>query len=792
MTSYSFSVSGSWWLLLLCGVAAAALSWYVYRTTNPPVATVRRIGLFLLRMAALLILLFALFEPIVNMLRASEEPPRIAVALDASQSMTLQDASQNRSEVYRSLINALPWEALTGGSADTSVPVLLFDNDVRRKANVTPDSLPLSLFKGQLSNLSKPLRHIFEQAERTNTRAAVFITDGALNAGENPLYAAELLARPLYVIGVGDSTEPRDLKVQSILTNDIGYVGAVLPVTVNIQANGFSRDAVREAKLLLKDNGITIAEQRFVLNSIGNAGAAVSANTSHSVPITSIAFEYTPKESGIRKLTASLQNVKGFEGELTTKNNSNDVFVRILKNKRKVVLVAGAPNPDISFVRTALSENRTVECSAFIQGVNGEFLAPGSDGSSASASASASASSSANSSTAFSPQQPPTAASFTQALSDAESIILVGFPVASTPAATLEAVRAELSRNKPLLFVASHDVDYQKLRVLEPYLPFATLGTSRQEMLALPDVHATSLANPIMKLTGTEADARLWNNLPPLYRTETFFKVKPESEVLSTIRVNNVPVAEPLIVQRTLAGSKSLAILGYGLYRWKLLGFAAEQAKGRETTDIITTFLDNGLRWLSTSDQGKFVRIKSTREVYANGERVEIVGQVYDRSYTPIDNADVRIRLSGSASRTQDREIPLTSLGGGRYAAQIDALAQGDYVFSGTASLNGQPYGSDDGRFAVGELNIEYQNLRMNASLLRQMAARTGGKFYTAAEVIRNPQALLQDIRSAQTFKARPITERKEIPLWNRPWLLTAALALLAGEWFIRKRSGMV
>jgi hypothetical protein len=755
MTSYNFALSASWWLLVLCGVLAAALAVYSYRVTVPPTTPLRKAVLVVLRTLALWILLFVLFEPIVNIIRATEEPARIATLLDDSQSAGLNDASLDRKAMYRDLLAALKPENLPGADV---LPPMVFDADVRVVERFTADSLN---FKGQLTNIAKALNTVLETAERVNTRAVVLVSDGAFNAGENPLYTAEMLGRPVFAVGVGDSTEPRDLAVQSLIANEIAYVGAALPVNVNVQTSGFERG---EARVLLRDNGAVVGEQRFVLSP--NRASNGERQT------TTFSFAYTPKEAGSRKLTAEVLNISGFEGELTVKNNAFSEFVTVLKNKRKVVIVSGQPTPDISFIRTALTENRNVECVAFVEMKSGEFL-----------------------------DDAETGKNLVEQLSVAESLVLVGFPSSSTPPSVIDAVKTELARGKPVLFVASRDIDYGKLRALEPYLPFVTVSVGKQEMLVLPDVKAQAMTSPVMKISGTDEDAKRWNSLPPLFRTETFFKMKPESEMLASVRVNNVPLNEPLIVQRTLGGAKSLAILGYGVYRWKLLGYAAEVAKGREELpDVFGAFLENGLRWLTTNEQGKFVRIKTTRQLYANGETVEFTAQVYDKSYNPLDNADVRVTITGgstsssgsSGAKGTPREIPLSALGGGRYIAQVQGLLQGDYTFSGVAAVNNQPYGTDDGRFTVGELNIEYQNLRMNAALLRRIAERTGGKFYTAQELARNPDQLLRDIRALPSFKARPVTERNEFALWSLPYLLGAAVVLLSAEWLLRKRAGMV
>jgi len=758
MTSYSFSLSASWWLLVLCGIAAAALTWYAYRITTPPVSSLRRYTLMALRLLGLWLLLFALFEPIVNVLRATEEPPRVAILLDNSESLSLRDASRDRKADYLAALKALKPETLNDALPETASTLTLFDNDITTLAakDFRPDAMRL---EGQFSNIAKPLQHIFQDAERTNTQAILLMTDGAFNEGENPLYAAEMLGRPVFVVGVGDSTEAKDISVRSIITNEVGYVESELPINIAVQTSGFEQGT---ARLTLRDNGETIAEQTLTLR--GTESRTVSIG-------------YTPKQAGMHTLTAEIKNQSGLEGELTTKNNAVSEFVNVLKNKRKTLVLASQLSPDISFIRSSLEGNKNVQCNVYVEDMKGSFL---DDAASASGTANA-------------PQTAPkrTLETLRQDLSDAEAIVLVGFPLTVTPLAVIEAVKTELSRGKPVLFIASQDLDWVRLRPLEPFLPFTTLSASKQEMLALPDVKQQALSSPVMKLTGTDGDAKAWNQLPPLFRTETLVRVKPEAEVLSTVKLNNVPLAEPLIVQRTLNNTKSIAILGYGLYRWKLLGFAAEAAKGREVPDIFGTFFENGLRWLATSDQGKFVRIKSSRKVYGSGDKVELTGQVYDRSYSPLDGADVRVTLQ-SAALKQPREVVLAALGGGRYSSTVEGLGEGEYSFVGTALVNAQKYGEDFGRFSVGKVNIEYQNLRMNAAFLRHLAESTGGKFYTAEEAARNPDAIRRAIQSAPGYKARPVTLRSDIALWNVAWLLVAAVTFFALEWLLRKRSGMV
>ncbi|HYF04380.1 MAG TPA: hypothetical protein VEC36_13435, partial [Patescibacteria group bacterium] len=497
MNSYSLSLAGSWLLVLIITAASTAFAYYSYRVTVPPVSTGRRALFILLRTLGVSLLLFVLFEPVLNIARSSEEPPRLAVLLDNSFSMTFKDARSDRREDFKKALGAAnPFEI------DDNATTLLFDENIRRIQNFHFDSLKLG---GQLSDISKPLGYVQQNAEPDNIRAALLITDGAFNAGNNPLNSAELIGRPLYIIGIGDSTEPRDIAVQSVITNDIAYLETTLPVTVNVKSSGFIDGNIT---VVLKDNGVKIGEQVISLK--------------REQQIYTVTFEFTPQQEGIRKLTAE---IAPREGELTTKNNSASEFVKVLKTKRQILLFAGAPSPDVSFIRNELLKEKGAEVLTFIQKQGAEFY-----------------------------EGTPSAG----ALKSAELIVLIGFPIANSSDGIIRQIAQEAANGKPIFFVLSQQTDFKKLQLLEPHLPFSATGSRPQEFLAFANVSTQQMSHPLLKLKGSDEDITVWNQLPPLFRTETFVKVKPEADIAATIRVNNVVLPEPLIVSRTFQKSKSV------------------------------------------------------------------------------------------------------------------------------------------------------------------------------------------------------------------------------------------
>jgi hypothetical protein len=88
----------------------------------------------------------------------------------------------------------------------------------------------------------------------------------------------------------------------------------------------------------------------------------------------------------------------------------------------------------------------------------------------------------------------------------------------------------------------------------------------------------------------------------------------------------------------------------------------------------------------------------------------------------------------------------------------------------------------------VGDLNLEFQETRMNIALLRQLAERTGGVFLPSADAGR----LKEEILRGPEMRSREVITGTSIELWNWQYTLAVIIVLLSLEWFLRKRLGML
>jgi hypothetical protein len=471
-----------------------------------------------LRTIAMSLLLFVLFEPVLTRITGKTIKPKIAIYLDNSISTGIFDASGSRKETYKKIIEELNITSLD----DDSYLLKSFSNNISDIDNFDFDSLKLN---GVETNLSNVINYTSNITDDENIEANIIISDGSFNSGGNPIYEVERYNKPIFTIGIGDTNKPKDISVRSLISNEIGYIDIALPVNINLTANGINDTSriiyLYENDKLIDSDTISITEN---INQY------------------TLLFEYIPKIEGLKKLTAK---VEGSDDEITIKNNEKSNIVRILKSKQKIAVFAGSPSPDLSFLKNELLKDNSREVIEFVHKSGSSFY-----------------------------DQPST-----EILNKAELLAFIDFPRKSTPISIINDIKEQLANGKPIFFIAGINTDYAKLRSLEEYLPFRTISSNKQEFLAAPDVDSYSISSPLLRINGNENDIDIWNQLPPIFRTETFVQIKPESELVAGLKVNGVDIQQPLIVTRNFQNSKSIAILGYGLYRWKLMGYAAEKAK---------------------------------------------------------------------------------------------------------------------------------------------------------------------------------------------------------------------
>ena len=708
-------------LLLLAAVCSILLSFFVYRSTVPPVSSAKKTILISFRSLGLFLLFLLLGEPLLSLVTHSVDQPIVAVLIDHSQSMALSDRTGPRQATVKSILHAPLWNGI---SKYGRVVYSLFDSKVKNLTTMTDDSLT---FKGESTDIAEALKSIKQQYSSSNLQAVVLVTDGNSTVGMNPLYEAEELGLPIFTVGVGDTIEQKDLLIRKALTNDITYAGAKVPVHVTVHSAGFGGE---EVEISLRDGAIILDKKSLMLER---------GTRDYLVPLT-----LTTEKIGIQKFTAE---VSSLPGELTQQNNRTSFFIKVLKSKMHIALIAGAPSQDAAFIRRALQNDKNNEVLSFTEQNNGQFHE--------------------NTFTA-------------EVLSPIDCMILVGFPTTHSSLSNVQTVLHAADLEKPFLMIASRTLDYTKLHALDPLLPFTVENATANELQVFTAVPEIQRNNPMLKLNNTTNTIEGWSKLPPIFRLQGTYRSKIESEVLVTFRLQSMPLSEPCVVARNVNKKKSLAVLGYGLWRWNMLSDAGNGAE-----PLLDHFIGNAVRWLTTQEDSRKIRVQPSKHIYTSQDVVEFSAQVYDDNYRPLDDAQVEVKVQ---NENETNSIVLNAIGSGQYQGAFESLRKGDYTFDATVLENGAAIGSDHGTFSIGGLNAEFLETQMNKSLLQQLSAQTGGRYYDSDNI----RSLAQDIPMLANFKPRDVHMSARFEIWNSRWMLALIILIFALEWFLRKRMGML
>lgn len=720
MPEIHVTLSHSLPLLIIAVLIAGVASYVVYRVTVPPLPRSMRLLLSLLRFLSLVLLLFLIGEPILSLMTRTHDEPVAMVLIDNSRSMAIRDAQGDRRDITFRTADALRGLELPAGE----MRFALFDTRLRLLEDVHRDSLS---FSGAGTDIAKALQEVKGKLDLANIQAVVLVTDGNPTTGTNPLYEAMELGVPVFTIGIGDTSEQKDVLIRKAVTNVVTYVGNRVPVQATVRSIGYNGERV---EVTLSDEKQVVEQQLLTLEP--------------GTRDYSMTFHYVPQAEGIQRLTVAVSRVPG---ELTPQNNRFQIVTRVLKSKMKILMIAGSPSPDVAFIRRALEQDANIQLTTRIERKDGQFY----EG----------------------PLTP-------QLLNESECLVLIGFPTATSSLQTVTAILQGATGGKGVFILLSRTVDLARLRMLDQILPVtppARPSGSADEYQVFLSVNEMKLAHPILKLSG-QNPAEVWSRMPPVFALQTSFIPRPEADVLGFVRVQSTTLHEPLLVARSVAGRKTIVFLGYGLWRWKMLS-----EEGTQT--VLDQFLGASVRWLTTRDDERPVRVKTTKEHFTTQESVDFTAQVYDENYQPVGNADVVVTVEhGQHTET----VHLDALGNGQYEGSLERPEEGEYRYTAKVSVGGTLIGEDRGSFTVGEIPAEFLETRMNKVLLEQIAARTGGRFYEPHEI----PALARDVAALPHFQPRLRTSGDELQLWNSPRALAALVMLFSLEWFLRKRHGML
>ena len=288
------------------------------------------------------------------------------------------------------------------------------------------------------------------------------------------------------------------------------------------------------------------------------------------------------------------------------------------------------------------------------------------------------------------------------------------------------------------------------------------------------------IAHPITSLARAgKTNNQVWEVLPPLLGANRFDprSIKPGANVVA---VAEDDPTRPLLVVGSYGNGRVVAFAGDSTWRYRTYGFAAELAR----------FWRQAVLWLAKKDEAAEGRVTidlaQRRLVPGSQASFSVVYQPADEQ--PLAE-DVVYRAELVLPDETTREIELTNRGGTTIGTSNSLRVPGDYLVRVTASTSAGQLGGGESRFIVLDRDIELDNPVADPDLLNQLAEMTSAAGGPALRLDQLPE-LVEELSSQSADLEEEVVEK--LRLWDNWGILLAIAGLLSGEWYLRKRWGLV
>jgi uncharacterized membrane protein len=750
-------------LALGCGAAAlvVALGWRASARIEAPWRRAAVVGLRTGAAAAALVLFL---EPALELRQVAREPNRIAVLVDESASMALRDepGGATRAEIARSVIERSA-STFSAWEADHILDFYTF-------ADVLSASVRERVAAAEPMGTATLLREALEQTraryEGRDLAGVVVLSDGVPTgrfldgAGDGAsidfLHSLDTHVHTAWIGKPG----LKDVAVAKLLADEFAFVRTAVKVEAVIRATGYEK---RRIPVTLSSEGRQL-RQKWI--DIG-PGATT----------TTVSFEFTPARVG--KFVYEIWTPVT-DDEAVVTNNTRAFVLRVIRDKIRVLQVAGQPSWDVRALRRMLKQNPNVDLISFFILRTHEDLQPV-------------------------PQDEmslipfPTQELFGQELPSFDLIILQNFNFLPYGIGQyLDNIRAYVDGGGGLimlggevsfssgLYAGTPVADTLPVDLLPNGLPPSKLLDTREFS---PKLTSDGEAHPIAALRYESADnVATWRAQVPLEGVNLVGDAKPDATVIAVHPTLTTASGKPMpvIASGEYGKGRSLVVTTDSLWRW---GFVAAKRKGDDGRHYHKLW-ENAIRWAIQDPELRYLHVETDAPEYYADSPLRVDVRLLDRDYSPLAGGKVSLSVAPiseakpGAGDVGDpvQAVPLVVDDSGEASHEIAGLSPGVYRVTATAEVGGRPVKAVD-MFLVRAGSVELEDPAASSKVLERISAATGGRFLGRVE------SLPRDLKFSPPRVVR-VDRRSDIELWSRPWLLAAALLLLGLEWGLRQRSG--
>ena len=702
------------------------------------------VAMLAMRLVLIVLLTLLLMGP--SELRPSAAAPgraHLTVMLDTSASMQTADM-QGIGRLDFAVQHWLGQEQLTRLSADHRVNLIAFDEAPRALLESALRRPAEDLAAGRETNVAQSVTSVVsEMGDGAAGSALVLISDGHDTLDESVRPVADLArARsvPIHTVTLGGPDLQRDLSLVAIPEPDYLFVGEKGRIVAKVLQAG-AGDATTTVRL--RGSGEHV-ERRVAFD--GRRSVTVN-------------FDLEPQAAGLHEYRIG---VDPLDGEIEPANNEQVVFVEVTDERIKVLVLEGQPFWDTKYLAQSLRADESIELMHVTQ-----------------------ITSKRRQSIVTRTERPETTIPATLEQWAAYDVIVIGRGIEHllTPQAAQMLRQLVSEHGGQIVFARGRAYDPtteagreigRQLAALEPVV----WGEGLDDEQSITLTRAGNTHPAFSLLADGVAGRDVVGQLPPLSIVPAVVREKAAAIVLARAGSDDGAPAtgQPAVLSMAYGRGKVVAIIGEGLWRWRLLPDDMADLEG-----VFDRFWSNMIRWLALGSEfqpGRQVSLRLSRSAVQTGQTVRF--DVVSRFAA--DDHDMRLTVVDPHGQAHD--LALQAAGGvARQQAMFEPTIAGVHeVALDAPSMKPERI---ETRFNVYNVDVERLRSAANPLAMRQLAEQSGGVFLAADR----PDALFDVLQRQRTALMAPA---KTQYIWDRGWILTSLLIWAGIEWIARRRGGLL
>jgi uncharacterized membrane protein len=476
-----------------------------------------------------------------------------------------------------------------------------------------------------------------------------------------------------------------------------------------------------------------------------------------------VSFKFRPRKAG--QFIYSVRTTV-MADEAVRENNQKSFILKILRDRIRVLQVAGRPGWDVRFMRRLLKKNASIDLISF-------FILR----------------------THHNPQTVPlheialipfpSRELFTKSLPTFDLVIFQNFNYGPYLRKSYLANIAKFVRGGGAFMMLGGDLSFGAGGYLdtpvERMLPVKLHLGQVDTRWFRPTLTPTGQHHPITQLVSSAtANKQIWSSLPKVDGTNLVGDAKGRGVVLLSHPTLKTDQGNPLPILTVgqFGKGRALALTVDGSWRWN---FANVGQSGTQASYY--RFWNNAIRWLIRDPELERVRVTSFRSSYRSGEQARFRIRLLDKQYRPQKKGKVRLTITRAPEgKVLYRDIKSVQPNGSVFHQWLPPTP-GIYRLRAEADWKSRSPIKGETLIEVQGLHHEYQRLLPNEALFSALKTTTKGRVIRFNETIRQlaltPPTIVRIDRS------------KTVEVWHNVYCLLLFFLLFGVEWGLRRSWGL-